>query len=352
MRFPGSDNPVYQITLRQLQPRPKRRGWRWLLANGLYIFMLAVALIVYFGQWAGLLLWRDAYPIVRGLGSLLPLLMLYAIFSHIGNLLRILLLAANLISSMRTTAAWDLLVLTGIPARRIVGGMWWAVLRATLVDWLRLLPLRVGAVTYLAVSLTYPTGIITYGTPMSYRSSGLNLVPPSPLGLLLIVPLSLGLSLFAGALVASLGLFASAVVKRASAALAIAATLLVVLLGAGLLVSAVVHRVSLVVFPPSNFGATALYAGLTEVNNALVLSWFDNGGAFSSTLIQYGTTRGPVELTTLWSLFRSGNRTGFTLSAFGMSAALIVTILTLLNRLFLRLARWAVVRAGALPSPV
>lgn len=352
MRFPGSDNPVYLMTLRQLQARPRRHGWRWWVSSGLYVVMLALALIVFFGHWAGLLLWRNPYPIVRALETLLVFLTFYAIFTHIGILFRTLLTAASLISSTRTSASWDLLVLTGLPARQIVSGLWWAVMRAALPDWLRLLPLRVGATVYIGASFSYPMiGLYSYSLGMTTgsRTPDLVLVPPSPLGLLLIVPLSLGFSLLAGALAAAIGLLASSLVKRASLALAIAFALLIGLLGTGLLVAALAHRVSWTLFPPDNFALTPAYADFTTINNAVALSWFDNGGSLLSSLVVYSAMPAPVDSGALWALVR--NRNGQIYS--GWSVALIPVIVAglawLLRRVLLAVARRAVVRAGALP---
>lgn len=351
MHFPGSGNPVYQMTLRQVQARPRRRGWRWWVSNAVYLTMLAPALIVYFGQWAGLLLWRDAYPIARDLSGVLFLLTLYAIFTHIGILLRILLMAANLISHMRTTGSWDLLVLTGIPARQIISGMWWAIVRATLRGWLYLLPLRVGATVYTGVSLSYPfvTYYSSYGPTPNVRNLDVSLVPPSPLALLLIVPLSFAFSVIAGAVVAAIGLLASALVRRVSGAGVVAFVLMFALLGGSVLLAAIGYRVGQVLFPPDNFAITPVYTDFTRINNGVALAWFDNGGSLLSSLIVYSTTPGPVDAATLWALIRRGTWQTFSLWTLLLTPAIFAVLVALLTATLLRLARGAAIRAGALP---
>ena len=349
MRFPGSDNPVYQMTLRQLRTRPPARGWRRWAAHGLYAVALAVALIAYLGEWAGLLLWRDANPLHVALQPFMLIVSLYVVFAHAGLLLRTLLMAANSISSARATGTWDLWVMTGISARHIVSGVWWAVLRAMLPGWLRLLPLRVGVITYIGAASSYQTArYVAYQLGM--RNASLQLVPPGPLGLLLLVPLSLALALLSGSVIAAMGLLASALVRRVGAAYAIAAGVLLLLLGAGLLSGMLAERGLYAVFPPGDVRGTAAYSVLSNVTAAATLSWFDNGALLTTQLINYDAVSGPVDAARLWSLFRPGSNAVYPEPAFWGALGLVVGLLSAIVTVLLRLARWAVVRAGALPS--
>ena len=140
------------------QPRP----WRRLLNR----FIIALAITVALIQWLGLIIaslaQRDPTPFSRVLGPLPSLLILFTSYYHLYLMFQTMSLTANSIAREKEGQTWEMLVLTGIDARQIVRGKWWATIQRQFPRYLLLSLLRSGATTAIAISLT--SSFYTYST--------------------------------------------------------------------------------------------------------------------------------------------------------------------------------------------
>jgi hypothetical protein len=143
------NNPISRAELaHQIQSAPRSRRWRRAFVRVLMILAFTLALILAGGEIAGALLYRDPDPISKffGVANLLPLTA--AISLHFILMLQTLSLSANSVAREKQSNNWDMLVLTGVDARQIVRGKWWAtvqrqwrsyallgVLRAAVIIW-------------------------------------------------------------------------------------------------------------------------------------------------------------------------------------------------------------------------
>lgn len=125
-------HPIAYLERERLERQLDRRhAGRW-LKLGAYTFVTLVAAIpfvVYITEQAAFLLVFMAAIIIP---------------AQIMVIVRTLMLAVERVVSERTTGTWDTLVMTGISARQIVGGKWWAVTRAMLPEWMFIAVARFG----------------------------------------------------------------------------------------------------------------------------------------------------------------------------------------------------------------
>ena len=142
------DNPIMaaEQAYQQRTARPQRRWLYWLLRLGMYVGLL-LSLILFGGLLIAALTGRDPTPIVTRLGAAPSLLAAVVPLWQVGLMLKTLQLSANSIAREKEAQTWELLILSGIDARRIVRGKWWATVQRQwrAYAWLGLL--RLGAVT-------------------------------------------------------------------------------------------------------------------------------------------------------------------------------------------------------------
>lgn len=122
-------SPIAQAELAYQQRSERERPWRRWLARGVTLLAVTLALILYGGELAGALLQRDAAPIADTLGVSVVLLLIFTTALHFMLMYRALALTANSITRETQGSTWELLVLTGLDARQIVLGKWWATVR-------------------------------------------------------------------------------------------------------------------------------------------------------------------------------------------------------------------------------
>jgi hypothetical protein len=98
-----------------------------------------------------------------------PILMVaVTVIWHFVLMFRTLILAANSISREKQKQTWETLVLTGIDARQIVRGKWWATVQKQWPQYILLAILRVGGVIWFAYS---------QGVPFRYYQGAIVLLP-------------------------------------------------------------------------------------------------------------------------------------------------------------------------------
>ncbi|MBI5668127.1 MAG: hypothetical protein HZC41_08965 [Chloroflexi bacterium] len=212
-------NPIMQAELRfQRRAARGRRWWRWLTRGGTLLAVM-LALILYGGELAGALLQRDPSPIGEFFGVGVALLLVFTVALHFALMFRALALAANSIARERQGQTWDMLVLTGIDARQIVLGKWWATVRQLWRQYALLAVLRAGVIVWMAGSTSRVfTYIYVSGT--SYYLGTADFTLPAPLDLLLAGVVVGALTLANLAFTAAVGVAASGEARSGALALA------------------------------------------------------------------------------------------------------------------------------------
>ncbi|MBI1281418.1 MAG: hypothetical protein GC179_25045 [Anaerolineaceae bacterium] len=223
---------IYQ---RRAEKRP--RAWRrWLNVLVKWVTITIVIIFV-----ATLLLasitQRDPTPIFSLLGPLPALLILFTVFYDIALMFRTIASGANSISREREGQTWEMLVLTGVNARQIVRGKWWATVQKQFPRYLMLSFIRAGATTASAVSL-----ITNYYYLSNYYNTRMQL--PHPLMIVISILLGVVLTVANLGFSAACGLLGSAVSKRSSMAVARGvANQIVLSLGPALAVLFIISRI-------------------------------------------------------------------------------------------------------------
>lgn len=208
-------NPISRAehTYQQRSARPLSRWRRWL--NRLVMLLgVTVALILFGGLLAGALSQRDPLPIAQKLNPLPNLLLILAASYHLLLMFQTISLSANSISREKEAQTWDMLVLTGIDARQIVRGKWWATVQRQYPAYLLLGLLRIGAVSGLALGF----GSFLYYASGYYYNQQIQL--PHPLTIVFSAVLGMGFTLANLGFSAACGVLASASSKRSPIAIA------------------------------------------------------------------------------------------------------------------------------------
>jgi hypothetical protein len=157
-----NNQPITQVELRHqnrssVRPRPRRWFGRWMRRLMWMTRSLAylLAFVVLANEIVGLVFMNSSvgyqnftYLITQKLGILQLLPIFVVLFLHFRRMLQTITLSTHSIAREKQSNNWDMLVLTGIDAGKIVRGKWWAtvrhqwkpyvvlgILRATLVMW-------------------------------------------------------------------------------------------------------------------------------------------------------------------------------------------------------------------------
>ncbi len=162
-RLTFAQNPIthaertYQQGMYQAPRHWLRTVTKWLV--------VAISLIV-FGM-AFVTSYTDTNPavLIEQYAPLMALLIIVAAGYHIYLMFHTMILAANSISREKEGLTWDLLVLTGINARQIVRGKWWAIIQLQFRRYLLLSLLRTGVAIVLGVAIgsyTYKCTVLNF----------------------------------------------------------------------------------------------------------------------------------------------------------------------------------------------
>jgi hypothetical protein len=312
-----------------------RRAIRWLI----YGTALLTAVFFFWMQFAASILRRDTSFIFESneIVVLMIYLVIFTISQAIIVALRTISTGANSIAREKQSGTWEMLLLTGIDARRIVLGKWWGAIRGVQRDVLMLLPLRVG-VTMLAAYLTSRPYYASYYYGYSnYYSYTIN--PPHPLGILLMIPLISLFTFAAVGLTAAIGVLASAALRRPQFALAAGVvTYLTVSIGSIIGVAWIGTHLWNDYY---NYGNYDFYLVATNTLTFAAATLAENGTLMTSMLGYYQVIYGATATPTEWR-YTAGYLLG------GGSALLLILWGT---GVFLVLAQRFAVRSGALRPP-
>ncbi len=208
--FPENAITRAELIYQQRSAKPARRWRRWLnaISKGLIIgivFILVTMLLV------ASLTERDPTPIIKLLGVAPPLLILFTLFYDLSLIFQTISLAANSISREREGQTWEMLVLTGINARQIVRGKWWATVQRQFPRYLLLGFIRAGASVAMGVSILASSYYYTSNYDVRMQL-------PHPLSILISVFLGVLLTVANLGFSAACGVMGSVVSKRSSMA--------------------------------------------------------------------------------------------------------------------------------------
>lgn len=150
-----SANPIARAELAyQIRSRPQVRRWKRVITRIILIAALTLACILAGGEFAGVLLYRDPDPISRAFGVLNILPVATAFILHFVLMIQTLSLSANSVAREKQANNWDMLVLTGVDARQIIRGKWWATVRRMLPSYAFLGVLRAAVIIWFGASVT------------------------------------------------------------------------------------------------------------------------------------------------------------------------------------------------------
>lgn len=263
------------------QQRAQGRGFARLTdafpGRKLSLVAAVMALAIFWGEFVGALTGGSTGWIINSIGGL-PAMITLAVMGvlHFRILLATLLLASDAIAREKRGRTWDSLLLTGLDARQIIIGKWWATLRSVWRDYAFLALLRAGVVVGLGAGLSQ----ISLRVNAAVGGPVVNARPDA--GEVLLVGVMVVAYTFANAgFTAAVGLAASALSRRNSNgtiafALSILARLAMVLGTVGIIAVAAEAMVG------------SGHAQIMRLLNLLWLTILDNGTVLTSQLTDYG----------------------------------------------------------------
>ena len=199
-------------TYQQRSVKPPRPWRRWVNFTAKWL-AVTLSLILFGGLLLASITVRDPLPIAEKLYPLPNILTIVAVIYHIYLMFLTISRTANSISREKEAQTWDMLVLTGIDARQIVRGKWWATIQQQFPQYLLLSVLRIGATAAAAISMT---GIF-YRYSSYYNST---VMLPHPVTILLVALVAFMFTMANLAFSAACGVMASAASKRSVVAIA------------------------------------------------------------------------------------------------------------------------------------
>jgi hypothetical protein len=173
-----SANPIARAELvYQTRSRPQVRRWKRVATRITLIAALTLACILAGGEFAGVVLYRDPDPISRAFGVLNILPVATAFILHFVLMIQTLSLSANSVAREKQANNWDMLVLTGIDARQIIRGKWWATVRRMWPSYAFLGVLRAAVIIWFgaSVSRVYEISLMSF----NYYGGNIELILPS-----------------------------------------------------------------------------------------------------------------------------------------------------------------------------
>jgi hypothetical protein len=197
----------------QTRSAKKMRPWRRWINRTIMWLAITLALIQFGGLLAASLTQRDPTRIGEALDPLPSLLMFFTVYYHFYLMFQTIALASNSITREKEAQTWEMLVLTGIDARQIVRGKWWASVQHQLPRYLLLGLLRAGATAALVIRF-----LPAFSYSSSYYQNHIQL--PHPVTILVAGLLGFALTIGNLGVSAACGVMASAVSKRSTLAIA------------------------------------------------------------------------------------------------------------------------------------
>ncbi len=196
---------------RSSKPLPKWRVWLNFAAKWA---TLTIALLMFGGLLIGSLTVRDPTPLVEKLNPLPNILIIVTLFYHFYLMFQTISLSANSIAREKESQTWDMLVLTGIDARQIVRGKWWATVQRQFPRYILLGLFRVGASAAAGLLL-----ITIFNSAGIYYSSAGQLQLAHPISILISAVFAVALTVANLGLSAACGVMGSAISKSSMTAI-------------------------------------------------------------------------------------------------------------------------------------
>jgi ABC-type transport system involved in multi-copper enzyme maturation permease subunit len=242
-----------------------------------YYPALALALLVFLSEFGAALQPGEETSAALVLHVVVIFALVVALLLQLYLLLQTLVRAAASIAREKQAGTWEHLLMTGTDARRLVIGKWWATLRGLLGGYGLLIPLRAGVVVWL--------GAVFDRTQALHIESVSDFVAPSPLAFLGIFPVIAAFTLGSALLVAAIGVLASVLSRKMAEALALALTMMALVLVGTFAVLGIVSRLATdeAVVSPEWRDVASPFA------ENVWLSWVDNGMSLTSELVNYQT---------------------------------------------------------------
>jgi len=210
--FPNNAITRAERTYQQRSAKPPRTWRRW-VNFGVKWLAITLSLILFGGLLLASITVRDPLPIAEKLNPLPNILSIVMGLYHVYLLFQTISRTANSISREKEAQTWDMLVLTGIDARQIVRGKWWATIQQQFPQYLLLSVLRIGTTAGTAISMT---GIF-YRYSSYYNST---VIMPHPVTIILVALVAFMFTMANLAFSAACGVMASAASKRSVVAIA------------------------------------------------------------------------------------------------------------------------------------
>jgi hypothetical protein len=330
-----SQQPIAQAEFNhqnRAAPRRKRRWMNWLdrgfkvLVYGTAFVLLAYQIFVLLALASGRGGSIRADDLPDWFRALTAVSVIAAVIIHFRRMLQTLALSANSIARERNANNWDMLVLTGIDARKIVLGKWWATVRHM-------------ARPYVMLGVLRTLLIVWYGAatnPGYYGNAAYAIYnDPNNIGIILQMLLQYVLAGTAVFILTMANLLftaacgVSAFNKRSGIALARAiGTRLLLVIGFVVLTAALARLWLYYSYP--NILLSMIVMGLFTI--------FDNGVVIGTELATYSFN----------NYYAYGANTDPVFAIYLPAAILTLFIYALLTFLLLRFAQWQAVRQGAL----
>jgi hypothetical protein len=330
-----SQQPIAQAELNhqtRSAPRRKRRWTRWLdrgfvlLIYGTAFVLFANQILVLFALASGTGGSIRADDLPDWFRALVAVSVIVALIIHFRRMFQTLALSADSIARERNANNWDMLVLTGIDARKIVIGKWWATVRRMARPYIMLGILRALLIVWYG-AYTNPGYYGNAAYAIYYDSNNIGIILHILLQYLLagiaVFVLTIANLLFT----AACGL--SAFNKRSGIALARAITTRQLLVIGFAALTFVLSRLWLYYSSSELLPVMILLSLFTVFDNGVVIGVLLPTYNFSN-YYPYGANIDPV------------------FAIYLPAAILALIIYVLLTVLFLRLAQWQAIRQGAL----
>ncbi|MCB9454424.1 MAG: hypothetical protein H6671_00390 [Anaerolineaceae bacterium] len=279
---------------------------RW-LGRGVMNLTLVISLVLFGGEIAGALLYRDPTPISDAFGPLTAFAAAVVMTLHFVLMFQTLSLSANSIAREKLKQTWEVLILTGIDARTVVLGKWWATVRRMGRQYLLLGLLRACIIGWVGAATTrslYAYYASAYG--------GVNRITPPGLSYFLLLVLVVMVFTLANlGFTAACGVAASAQSRQPVMALIRAFAIRTgFLVGTSLALGLLVAQFQIYFF------VAGVNGELFGVLPLVVVGLVDNGATSAMTLVSYGTPgvqAGAILLMVLMTLALYGGLTWFML---------------------------------------
>jgi hypothetical protein len=329
------DNPITRAELSyQQQPTPQRRWRRWFgwIGRAITIFAYLLAFLVLVSEVVIALLNLNTsrgldggFIFVETMGVLNFIPICVVVVMHFSLMIQAMSRSANSVARERQANNWDILVLTGVDASRIVWGKWWATVRYLWRPYLRLALFRaaiiIGYGLYLSRPYYYYYGSQNYNRP--------DVIPPTVAHFIVATFFICALTFANLFFTAACGV--SSFNKRSGIAMARAiGTRLVILIA---IIMMTVFIGWLLLRNTYTYGFNLVQ----QIGLRSLLTLFENGVSLGGELVSY---RYDI------SIYGDFPNT----SALWLPGVLIsLAVYALLTYLLVRFARWQAVRLNALP---